>query len=116
MQQLLINFVIAVLLITGGLFCFLTALGIVRMPDLYTRMQAASKGVTFGATSIIFAAAMHFRQGDITARCLMVCIFLFVTIPAASYLLARAAYRTGEPLASETTIDELAEHTANKPE
>ena len=79
------------------------------MPDLYTRMQAASKAVTLGATSVVLAAAVHFREPDVVARCLLVCVFLFVTIPAAPHLIARAAYRSNEPLAPETVIDELGE-------
>jgi multicomponent Na+:H+ antiporter subunit G len=78
------------------------------MPDVYTRMQAASKAVTFGATSIVLAAALHFRDAGVVARCLLVCVFLFVTIPVASHLIARAAYRAREPLAPETSLDDLA--------
>jgi len=91
----------------GGLFCLLAAAGIVVMPDLYTRMQAASKAVTLGASSIVLAAAVHFGEADVTARCVLVCVFLLVTIPAASHLIARAAYRSREPLTPETVVDEL---------
>jgi multicomponent Na+:H+ antiporter subunit G len=103
-----------VLLIVGGIFCLLAAVGIVRMPDVYTRMQTASKAVTFGATSIVMAAAVHFREADVVARCLLVCVFLFVTIPAASHLIARTAYRTREPLAPETGVDELGQRTGEE--
>ena len=101
-----------VLLALGGLFCLLAAVGILRMSDVYTRMQAASKAVTFGATSIVLAAAVHFREADVVARCLLVCVFLFVTIPAASHLIARAAYRAREPLAPETHVDQLGQRTS----
>lgn len=104
-----------VLLTAGGLFCLLAAAGIVLMPDVYTRMQAASKAVTLGTTSIVLAAAAHFREADVVARCLLVCVFLFVTIPAASHLIARAAYRAREPLAAETQLDELADSTPQGP-
>jgi len=103
--------VVIILLSIGVLFCLLAALGIVLMSDLYIRMQAASKSVTLGAISIVLAAAVHFGEADITARCLLVCVFFFVTIPTASHLIARAAYRSREPLAPETVIDELAEPT-----
>ncbi len=102
---------VMILLGVGGLFCLLAAAGILLLPDVYTRMQAASKAVTFGATTIVLAAALHFGDAGVVARCLLVCVFLFVTIPAASHLIARAAYRAREPLAPETMIDELAEHT-----
>lgn len=110
MMPALIDSLIIMLLAIGGLFSLLGAAGILVMPDLYTRMQAASKAVTLGATSIVLAAALHFQEAGVVARCLLVCVFLFVTIPVASHLIARAAYRSREPLAPETSVDELAEH------
>ncbi len=104
---------IVVLLALGGLFSLLAAVGILVMPDVYTRMQAASKAVTFGATSIVLAAALHFQEAGVVARCLLVCLFLFVTIPVASHLIARAAHRAREPLAPETAVDELTEQREN---
>jgi multicomponent Na+:H+ antiporter subunit G len=106
------NMLTIVLLVLGGLSCLLTSVGILRMSDVYTRMQAASKAVTFGATSIVLAAAVHSREADVVARCLLVCVFLFVTIPAASHLIARAAYRAREPFAPETSVDELGQRTS----
>lgn len=99
------------LLAAGSVFSLLAVAGILLMPDVYTRMQATSKAVTLGATSIVLAAALYFRDADVVARCLLVCVFFFVTIPAASHLLARAAYRSREPLAPETTVNELSGRT-----
>jgi multicomponent Na+:H+ antiporter subunit G len=106
-----IDSLIIILLALGGLFSLLAAVGILVMPDVYTRMQAASKAVTCGATSILLAAALHFQDAAVVARCLLGCVFLFVTIPVASHLIARAAYRAREPLAPETSVDELAAHS-----
>ncbi len=96
----------ALLLGVGGLFCLLGAAGIVVMPDVYNRMQAASKAVTLGASSTAMAAAVHFGRPEIVCRCVLVCVFFFVTIPAASHLIARAARRSGLPPAPGTVIDE----------
>ena len=106
MQDFLLMMIVA-LLSVGGAFCLLAAAGIVLMPDVYNRMQAASKAVTLGARSIVLAAAVHFQQADVVVRCLLVCAFFFVTIPAASHLIVRAAYRSNEPLSEDTVIDEL---------
>jgi len=105
------------LLSVGSLFCLLAAIGIVTMPDLYTRMQAASKSATLGVTSLVLGAAVYFEEADVTVRCLLTCVFFVVTIPAASHLVARAAYRSHEPLSPDTTIDELHEfaHPAESP-
>lgn len=96
----------------GAAFCLLAALGIVVMPDLYNRMQAASKAATLGATCVVLAAAIHFADAAITVRCLLVCVFLFVSVPVASHLIARAAHRAGEPLSSDTVVDEFHDHEA----
>ncbi len=106
---------IVILLGAGGLFCLLAVAGILLMPDVYTRIHAASKAVTFGATSIVLAAAAHFRDADAVVRCLLVCVFLFVTIPVASHLIARAAYRSGDRLSPETVVDELEDRTKPEP-
>jgi multicomponent Na+:H+ antiporter subunit G len=106
----MLDILIIILLTAGGVFSLLAAVGILVMPDVYTRMQAASKAVTFGAASIVLAAALHFKDAEIVTRCVLVCVFLFVTIPVASHLIARAAYRSGDPLAPETSIDELKQH------
>jgi multicomponent Na+:H+ antiporter subunit G len=97
----------AILLGLGAAFSLLAAAGVLLMSDLYNRMQAASKAVTLGATCIVLAAGVHFGTAEVFVRCLLVCVFLFVTVPAASHLIARAAYRANEPLAPETVIDEL---------
>ena len=112
-MQALFDILIIVLLTVGALFCLLAAIGILRMPDMYARMQVASKAVILGAASIVFAVGLHFHDADIVARCVLVCVFLFVTIPAASHLIARAAYRAHEPLAPHTMIDELGDRVKN---
>jgi multicomponent Na+:H+ antiporter subunit G len=99
--------IVVVLLSAGGLFCLLAAVGLLVMSDVYNRMQAASKAVTLGAACTVLAAATHFGEGDITTRCLLVCLFFVVTVPVASHLIARAAHRSNEPLAAETVTDEL---------
>jgi len=103
----LTNILVTALMLIGGVFCLLAAVGILVMPDVYTRMQAASKSVTLGACSIILVPVLLMSGIDVMIRGLLVCLFLVVTIPAASHLVARAAYRSKEPLAPETELDEL---------
>ncbi len=103
-----------ILLGLGGAFCFLAALGVLLMPDLYNRMQATSKAVTLGATSMVLAVATHYGEAYITTRCLLAGIFLFITVPVGSHLIARAAHRVGEPVSSDTVMDELKESEQGK--
>ncbi|TVQ31882.1 MAG: monovalent cation/H(+) antiporter subunit G [Phycisphaeraceae bacterium] len=93
--------------ILGGLFSLLAGLGILRMPDSFTRMQAATKAGTLGVGCLILGVAIYFADLGDSTRALLVIGFLFLTAPVAAYIIARAAYHIGVPLWSGTVIDEL---------
>ena len=95
------------LLLTGGAFSLLAAIGIVRLPDLFIRLHAAAKGGTMAASLLIIASAVHFWELGVTTGALLVVLFLFLTAPIASHLIARAAYLVGVPLWQDTIEDEL---------
>jgi multicomponent Na+:H+ antiporter subunit G len=86
----------------------LASLGLIRLPDLFTRMQAATKAGTLGVATMFVAVAMHFGQTGVTAACLLVVIFLCVTAPVAAHVIGRAAYYRGVPLWEGSVVDELA--------
>lgn len=98
-----------VLLGAGAVFSLLGALGVVRLPDVYSRMSATSKAATLGAAALLLGAAAHFEDGALAARALATAAFLFLTAPVAAHQIARAAYRTGTPLWPGTRVDALAE-------
>ena len=95
------------LLLTGASFVLLAAIGIVRLPDLYIRMHAATKTSTLGAGSLFLAVAVYFGELGIVTRALLVIAFIFLTIPVSAHMIARAAYFIGEPLWEGTIVDEL---------
>jgi multicomponent Na+:H+ antiporter subunit G len=97
----------ATLLSVGSLFTLLAAVGVVRMPDLFTRMQTASKATTLGVASIVLASAVHFRDLGTSVRALLITVFLFLTAPVAAHAIARAAHLLGVPLWEGTVVDEL---------
>lgn len=102
--------VVAVALCVVGVFFSLTgAVGIVRMPDVYTRIQCSSKTITAGALPIL--AAVTLVKGPLTAygsRALLVATLLLLVNPVASHALVRAAYKTGVPMWRGAVIDEPA--------
>lgn len=98
---------VAVLLIIGSLFSLLGAVGVVRMPDLFTRLQASTKAGTLGVGFIMIASAMHFADVGTVVRSLLVILFLFLTAPVAAHIIARAAYSVKVPIWDRTDIDEL---------
>jgi multicomponent Na+:H+ antiporter subunit G len=95
------------LLVVGASFMLLGAVGVVRMPDLFTRMQAATKAAALGAGCMLIGVAVHFGQGEVTARSLLIVAFIFLTSPVSAHMIARAAYASGVPLWHKTTTDEL---------
>jgi multicomponent Na+:H+ antiporter subunit G len=94
-------------MVAGAAFMAIAALGIVKMPDLFTRMQAATKTGTSGAGCILVGTALFFAEAQVATKAGLVIAFLFLTAPVAAHMLARAGYLTGIPLAPETQPDEL---------
>lgn len=81
----------AALLAIGGIFMLLGAVGIVRMPDLYIRMQATAKSATLGLGCMMLAVAVYFGELGVVARALIVVLFAFLTVPVGNHMIARAA-------------------------
>ncbi|GAB4547502.1 MAG: monovalent cation/H(+) antiporter subunit G [Phycisphaerales bacterium] len=106
----MLEILVGSLAIIGALFGAIAAIGIVRMPDLYTRMQSATKAGSLGVACVVFAAAVHFRDAIASVESALVIAFLFGTAPVASILIGQAAYSIGLPLWSQTSRDDLREH------
>ncbi|PFG73883.1 monovalent cation/H(+) antiporter subunit G [Tepidiforma thermophila] len=99
--------VVAVLLVAGSGLMFVAALGILRMPDLFTRMQATTKAATLGVGLLLAAAAVEFGELAVTTRVIAAAVFIAMTAPVAAHLLGRAAYFLGVPLWEGSVRDEL---------
>ena len=84
-----------VLLVAGGLFCIVGAIGMLRMPDFYTRAHAASVAETLGAGLILLGLLLQAGWTLVAAKLLMVGLLIFFTSPAATHALARAALDRG---------------------
>jgi multicomponent Na+:H+ antiporter subunit G len=92
----------------GALLILVAGIGIVRLPDVLTRMHASSKAGTLGAVCILLAVALRFGDFVITVKTVLIVLFLFLTAPVAAHMIGRAGYRSGAPLADETAFDEYA--------
>ncbi len=97
-----------VAVVLGTAFGVLSAVGILRMPDVYIRLQVASKASSLGIALLMVGVAAHFGDLSVTVRALLVVVFLFLTAPVAAHVIGRAAYLAGAPLARATAPDELA--------
>ena len=99
----------------AGLFTLLAAIGVLRMPDLYSRLQAASKAATLGTSFALVACAMHFGSTVVVIRAMALILFLFLTVPLAAHLIARAGHMAGAPLEEGGIIDDAAEDYHRRP-
>jgi multicomponent Na+:H+ antiporter subunit G len=107
MMDYVVAIATAALLLAGSLFALVAAIGIVRLPDLYTRMHAASKAGTVGSGLLLLAAGLYSGELAILVRAVAGFIFFLLTAPVAAHLLAKAAHQTGHRLGQESLRDEL---------
>ncbi|WMT87984.1 monovalent cation/H(+) antiporter subunit G [Pelagibacterium sp. 26DY04] len=96
-----------IMLIVGAIFSFLAAFGIVRLPDLYTRMHSASKAGAVGSGLALLAIALVSFDGAVILRALLGIVFFMLTAPISAHLLARAAYIAGYRPSAGFSVDEL---------
>jgi multicomponent Na+:H+ antiporter subunit G len=102
------HLLVAVLLATGTTFVLIAAIGVLRMPDVYMRLQVSTKGATLGAGTLLLAVPIFFGDVEIFVRVLLIIAFVFLTTPISGHMLARAAYIVGVPLWEGAIRDELA--------
>jgi multicomponent Na+:H+ antiporter subunit G len=103
----LANYIAAILIISGGFFAMIGAVGLVRFPDLYTRSHAASKAGTVGSSLAMVAIAFSSDDVGVAVRALAGVVFLLLTAPVAAHLLMRAAYIAGYPMSDKAVLDEM---------
>ena len=94
-------------IIIGAFFVLTASIGLVRLPDLYTRMHAASKAGTVGSCVMLIALAIHADSLAISLRALAGVGFFLLTAPISSHLLAKAAHQAGFPLWKQSLRDDL---------
>jgi len=87
------------LLLTGGFFCIVGGVGLLRMPDFFTRMHAAGVVETMGAGAILLGLLLQAGLTLVAAKLLMIGLLLLLTSPASTHALAKAALVRGvQPL------------------
>jgi len=102
--------VIGLIFISIGLtFDFLGCLGLVRLPDLYTRLQAATKAVTLGTCSILFGTFLIVGFVAAGMKALLCMIFILLTSPVAAHSVCRGAHKAGVKLWEGSVVDRYAE-------
>jgi multicomponent Na+:H+ antiporter subunit G len=90
------------LILAGGGFCLVGALGILRMPDFYTRVHAASVTDVVGSFAVLLGLALQAGASLVTVKLVFIALLIFFTSPAATHALVKAALERGvKPLGGE---------------
>ena len=95
----------------GLAFDLLGAIGLVRLPDVYNRLQAATKCVTLGTCFILFGVFVHAGLGGMSmgVKALLCAAFILITSPTGAHALARGAHLSGVRLWEGSVVDKFAE-------
>jgi multicomponent Na+:H+ antiporter subunit G len=101
-----IVYISGVILVAGAIFTFLAAVGVVRLPDLYTRMHAASKAGAVGGGLILLVVAILSQDSAVAIRAIIGIIFLLLTTPVSAHLLAKASLSAGYKPWDRTAVDD----------
>ena len=97
------DIVIVALIVVGAFFLTVGTIGLLRLPNVYNRMHATSKPTTLGTAAIFLAGFVEFGPGSEGLTALIGIVFLFLTVPTGSHMIARAAERIGVPFLGSVT-------------
>lgn len=105
-----IEIITSFFLLVGAFFVLLSAIGMIRLRDVYSRVHTAGKTSTFGMISLMLAVFVYFLPEDvINIKILLAILFVFMTAPLGALLISRSAYRNGVPLEENSVRDDLKE-------
>ena len=102
----MIDFFTGLMWTAGAAFALLAALGLLRMPDVFTRMQASTKASTLGLGCLLIGAALQLGDFATFIRVISIGAFILLTTPVAAHVIARASYLADVPLWDGTVLDE----------
>jgi len=94
------------LIVIGLLFDFFGCVGLIRLPDVYTRLQASAKCVTLGTCGILFGLFLVKGFSATGIKALLCLLFIILTSPVSAHVLAKGAYRAGVKPCGATVVDE----------
>lgn len=108
----MIELIASVLVLAGSFFCFTAALGVLRFPDVLTRLHAATKPQVFGLLLILVGVGIALHTPIAISLCLVIMTMQVLTSPVAAHMVSRTAYRLGIWRSDEALADELGDDLA----
>jgi multicomponent Na+:H+ antiporter subunit G len=102
------------LFIAGATLGLLAGIGVLRMPDVFTRMQASTKASTLGLGCLLAGVALRNPELSFAVRAAVIAAFMLLTTAVSAHVIARAAARTGVPIWKGTMVDERPQHMTGR--
>ncbi len=109
--QLLRDVLSGGLLVLGAVFCLTAGLGLIRFPDVLTRMHAGTKPQVLGLLLSVLGAAIRLGGWAVVGPLLLVMVFQVITAPVGAHMVSRVAYRRRHVRSDLLQVDELAQAT-----
>lgn len=106
----MIEWMSGALFIAGATLALLAGIGVLRMPDVFTRMQASTKASTLGLGCLLAGVALRNPELAFVVRAGSIAAFMLLTTAVAAHVIARAAARSGAPIWKGTRVDERPRH------
>ena len=85
----------AALMVIGGVFLLVSCIGLLRLPDFYTRAHAVGKAETLGSALVLTGLALHNGANLVSVKILLILVIIFITNPTATHAITRSAFRSG---------------------
>jgi multicomponent Na+:H+ antiporter subunit G len=95
-----------ILIMIGIVFDISGCIGLVRLPDVYNRLQASTKCVTLGTILLLFGVALVSDVAALNAKAIICAVFILITSPTAAHAIAKGAYASGVKLWENSVVDE----------
>lgn len=99
-----------VLLLLGAVLCLAASVGLLRFPDLLTRMHAATKPQVLGVLLVIIGVGLRVRTGPDVGMLVLIGVFQLLTVPVGAHLVGRAGFRTGQVDPTDVHLGPPSEH------
>jgi multicomponent Na+:H+ antiporter subunit G len=103
-----------ILIIIGIFFDISGCIGLVRLPDVYNRLQASTKCVTLGTILLLIGVALVSDVAALNAKAIICAVFILITSPTAAHAIAKGAYASGVKLWENSVVDKYGEEISKK--
>lgn len=103
-----------ILIIIGIFFDISGCIGLVRLPDVYNRLQASTKCVTLGTILLLIGVALISDVAALNAKAIICAVFILITSPTAAHAIAKGAYASGVKLWENSVVDKYGEDIGKK--